>query len=97
MERGSTEIALVTRYSSAAYRLAEHIHQFGDRLIAALLADGVGDAAADVAFEDALGDFIGRRRDRLQLGDDVQAIAPLLNHLLHAAHLPLDPAQARDD
>jgi hypothetical protein len=32
--------------------------------------------------------------DRLQLLHHVATIAFILNHALHAAHLPLDPAQS---
>ena len=35
-----------------------------------------------------------RRPCRLDLGEDVDAVAPLLDHAGHAPHLALDPVQA---
>ena len=34
------------------------------------------------------------RFDRLNLRQHINAIAAIVDHLRHAAHLPLDPAQA---
>ena len=42
-------------------------------------------------------DLLERRRDGRDLGQDVDAVAVVLDHPLDPAHLPLDPVQALDE
>ncbi len=52
------------------------------------------EAMPNVAIQEAEPDFVERRSDRIDLGEDVDAIAVLLDHAREAAHLALDPAQS---
>src|SRR5262249_42668748 len=76
---------------------AQHRHQLGD--LAPLLGgaatdDGVFDAVSDVIAQHLLLDPPERGAHRGNLGDDVDAIAIILEHAGEPAHLPLDAAEA---
>ena len=47
--------------------------------------------------EQSEGDFVERCLDRADLGEHVDAVAVLLDHLLHAAGLALDALEAGED
>ena len=47
--------------------------------------------------EDLQSKRVERRRDRAHLGEDVDAVALLLDHALDPPDLPLDPVQAIDE
>ena len=51
----------------------------------------------DVILEQLRADLLERGLDRGDLGQDVDAVAILVDHPLDAAHLPFDPVQALDD
>src|SRR6185437_3552517 len=55
-----------------------------------------GHAVVDVLVEDLERHRIECGRDGRDLGDDVDAVAVLFDHLLDASHLSLDPVQALD-
>src|SRR2546425_1180291 len=58
--------------------------------------EGVGDAAVYVVAENLQPKRLERCRHRADLGEDVDAVALVLDHPLDPAHLPLDPVQALD-
>ena len=68
-------------------------HQLGGALVGAVLA-AADDAMVGVVLEQAERDLVERGLHGRDLGDDVDAVAVLVDHLLDAAHLPLDPPQA---
>ena len=75
----------------------DHGHQFRDLLaLIGLVAagDGVFDAMRDVIPQHLLLDTPQRRPHRRYLGDDVDAVAVLVDHPGQAADLALDPAEA---
>ena len=55
------------------------------------------DAVLDVVVEDPEREALERRRDGADLGEDVHAVAILLDHPLDPADLPLDPVQTLDE
>ena len=55
---------------------------------------GGGDAGPDVIVQYLAFDPRQRRARRLELGQDVDAVATVVDHAGNAAHLSLDPAQA---
>ena len=59
--------------------------------------DRAGDAVVDVVVEHLQADVLERGHRRPDLGEDVDAVALLLDHLLDPAHLPLDPTQSLAD
>jgi hypothetical protein len=76
------------------------VQQAPDRaqhLLGQLLAVGGGggtdDAVARVLAEQGQGDLVERRLGRRDLGEDVDAVALLLDHPLQAADLARDPPQ----
>src|SRR5712692_10128205 len=75
---------------------AHHLHQLLD--LAALIRlvagrDRMLDAMGDVIAQDLLLQAPQRRAHRRNLGDDVDAVAVVVDHAGDAAHLALDPAQ----
>jgi hypothetical protein len=75
---------------------ADHGHQFGDlfTLIGLVAAgDRMLDAMRHVILQHFLLDPPQRRPHRRDLGDDVDAVAVLVNHFGQAADLALDPAE----
>src|SRR5882757_8125597 len=75
---------------------AYHVHQFRD--LAALVGlvtgrDRVLDAMGDMVAQDFLLDPAQRRPRRRDLGDDVDAVAIVLDHAGEAADLALYPVQ----
>jgi len=54
----------------------------------------VGDAIFDVVAEQRERHFVEGRFDRVHLGEDVDAVAIVIDHALDAADLSLDPVQA---
>jgi len=80
-------------------RLPEHRQQFGHLL--ALLApvagaDRVVDAMLDVVLQDLVLDPLQGRAHRLELLDDIDAVAVVLNHTGNAADLAFDAVEARE-
>src|SRR5258706_2120603 len=78
----------------------EKFDQFGG--LPALVEDisagqGVLDAVVEVILENLVLDLGQRRLGRLQLGEDVDAVAIFLHHPRDAADLTLDPAQAVEE
>src|SRR5215471_9338985 len=78
------------------------LHQPGDRLgrlvnlhvrDVAALGDCLGNAVSQVVFEQAKCHRLQRPGRRGHLGEDVDAVLVVLDHLLQAADLALDPAQ----
>src|SRR6185437_2002945 len=61
-----------------------------------LIINRVSDAAANVLFQHLLRYLVRRGRDRLNLGHDIETIAPLFDHALHTADLALDASQTRE-
>src|SRR5579885_285435 len=64
------------------------------RLAVVARGERAGDAVTDVIVEQPQGQRVERRRRGGDLREDVDAVAVVLDHLLDAAHLPLDPVQA---
>jgi hypothetical protein len=64
-------------------------------LLGALAGVGVDDAVGGVLVEQPQGDLVQRGLDGGDLGEHVDAVAVLVDHLLHAADLPLDAPQSR--
>src|SRR6476661_4330288 len=62
--------------------------------VAVARADGLGGAVFEVVAHQLAADRAQGLLDGGDLGQDVGAVAVLLDHLLEAAHLPLDPPQA---
>src|SRR5687768_10676208 len=96
-------LAAVRYLGNALARAREALHGF-EELAALLLGDGrvarrqrAGDAVAHVVVEDLEGETLERRRDRPDLGEDVDAVPLVLDHALDAPHLPFDPVQALDE
>ena len=67
----------------------------GVRRVAGL--ERAGDAVADVLVEDLERERLERRVDGGDLGEDVDAVAVVLDHPLDAAHLAFDAVQALDE
>src|SRR4051794_2133118 len=80
---------------SAAHQACDGLgrlaHLRGCRFVG--LAGRVDDAVRDVIFEQAEADRLQGLRDGADLGQDVDAVGVGVDHLLHAADLPLDAAQ----
>ena len=74
--------------SSAVFSSAAALVTRGDR---------VAHAVGDVILEQLRADLLERGLDGRDLGQDVDAVAILVDHPLDAAHLPFDPVQALDD
>src|SRR5215472_5245095 len=78
----------------------QDIDQLGD--LAALLAlvarrNRMRHARCRMVAEDLLLDRTQRRPHRRDLGDDVDAVAVILDHAAEPAHLALDPLQALEN
>src|SRR3954452_23422033 len=79
--------------SAAAHEPPDRGHELLGAVV--LLRLGALDhAVAGVVVEEAERDLVERRLDGGDLGQDVDAVAVVLDHPLHAAHLPLDAPQA---
>src|SRR4030095_5101255 len=75
----------------------QHVQQLVDLLellLALAAADGVVDAMLDMVLEHLVLHLLEGGPYGLQLGQDVDAVALLIDHPLNAAHLALDAAQA---
>src|SRR4051794_17206716 len=99
MQRGADDMPRASRrrginHLAAAHEAPDRAHQLGGALVAGLLALGAHDAVAGVVVEEAEGDLVQRGLDGGDLREDVDAVAVLVDHLLDAAHLTLDAAQA---
>jgi len=57
--------------------------------------EGVRHAVLQMIVQDPLLDLVERGPHRPHLVDDIDAIAVILDHARHAAHLALDAAKAR--
>src|SRR5258708_492182 len=91
-------VSVVNESGEPLSDLAEHVHELGHLLplllgVAAL--DGVFDTMRDVVLQHLFLDPLQSRAHGLDLGDDVDAVAVVLDHADETAHLPLDAAQAR--
>src|ERR1700730_9660204 len=90
MQRSNTSSAL------SSVCAADDLHQLGDLApLGALVARGNGflNAVGDMVAQDFLLGASQRGAHRRDLGDDVDAVAILLNHAREATNLPLDPLQ----
>ena len=77
--------------------LLQQLHQFRNLLLALfqiIARDGSGKAIAGVVFEEFGFDFFEGCGHGFGLGDDVDAIAVLVNHAREAAHLAFDAGEA---
>src|SRR5204863_6253969 len=79
--------------SAAAQQPAHGAHELVGAL-ALLRLRGTDDAVVRVIVQQPERDLVQRRLDGRDLGEDVDAIAVLLDHALDAADLALDAAQA---
>src|SRR5262245_3141965 len=78
--------------------LLQHLQQLVDLLellLGLAAADGVVDAMLDMVLEHLVLYLLEGGAHGLQLGEDVDAVALLIDHPLDAAHLAFDAAQAR--
>src|SRR5262245_51409133 len=80
---------------------AEEAPERGHELFGALLPErlrlGAEDAVPRVAVEKPEGDLLERGLDCADLGHDLDAVAVLFDHSLHAADLAFDAAKAGDE
>lgn len=77
--------------------VAENLDQFGDLAPLVLCiagGDGVLDASSDVIAQNFVLDLLQGGFDRLDLVQDIDAIAFVRDHTRDAAHLPLDAIEA---
>src|ERR1022692_3920506 len=85
---------LVWRRSSAVQQPAERAHQLVDLLLGVAGRAALAlHAVTGVIVDQAEGDLVQCGLDRRDLGQDVNAVALVLDHPGHAAHLPLDPRE----
>src|SRR6058998_3858946 len=85
--------------SAAASEAVDRVEQLlalARRLAAVARGERVADAVVDVLVEELEGDSLERGGDGRDLGQDVDAVAVVGDHLLDAAHLPLDAMEALD-
>src|SRR3954447_14009103 len=81
---------------AAAHEPADRGHHLVG-LVGAVVRAGAHDAVARVVVEEAERDLVERRLDGGDLSEDVDAVAVLVDHPLHAADLALDAAQALEE
>src|SRR5688572_12947878 len=71
-------------------------HHLLRQLLLAARAGAADDAMLDVVVEQPERDLVERRLDRADLRQHVDAVALLVDHLLHAARLALDSLEPRE-
>src|ERR671924_528794 len=84
------------RVSAAAHQTPDRGHQLVGELFQRALRVPVDDAVAGVAVEEPECHLVQRGLDRGDLGDDIDAVAVVLDHSLDAAHLAFDALEARE-
>src|SRR6185437_16512619 len=97
--RSASPESVEQRRSARPREPLDGLEQLARLLLGLLAASGgerPGHAVVRVLLEQLLGDRFERGRDGADLGQDVDAVALVGNHLLDPAHLALDPVQARD-
>jgi hypothetical protein len=78
--------------TATAHEPADRPHQLVGELFRRSFAVPLDDAVARVLVEQAECDLVQRGLDCADLGDDVDAVAVVVDHLLDPPHLSLDAA-----
>ena len=82
------------RSSRAATENLQQFIELASPIAAAPRCDRLFHAMRDMVSQDFVFDPLQRRTNRTDLGDDIDAIALVLDHALQTAGLALDPGQA---
>jgi uncharacterized membrane protein YraQ (UPF0718 family)/YHS domain-containing protein len=86
-----------SRKSATAHQPTDGGHQLGGLIVALLRRIGADHTVMGVAVEEAECHLVEGSLSSADLGQDVDAVAVLLNHAFDAPNLSLDPAQASEE
>src|SRR5437764_2829960 len=78
---------------AAAQQAPDGAHELVGQLLRRSLSIAFDDAVMGVIIKESEGDLVERRLDGRDLGDDVDAVAVLVDHPLDAANLAFDSPQ----